>query len=123
MSSECPFCDSTDSVIKGKLLYARYDNYPVSEGHTLIIPYRHISDYFESSQDEKIEIIEMINKVKKMLDDKHSPDGYNIGINSGKAAGQSVMHLHVHMIPRYVGDMDDPKGGVRGVIPDKQKYE
>jgi diadenosine tetraphosphate (Ap4A) HIT family hydrolase len=122
MTSECPFCDSTDSVIEGNLLYARYDNYPVNEGHTLIIPYRHISDYFESSQDEKIELLEMINNVKQMLDEKYSPDGYNIGINSGKAAGQSVMHLHVHVIPRYVGDMDDPKGGVRGVIPNKQKY-
>jgi len=94
----------------------------VSEGHTLIIPYRHVGNYFESSDEEKIEIIEMINNVKLMLDDKYSPDGYNIGINSGKAAGQTVMHLHVHVIPRYAGDVDDPRGGIRGVIPSKKKY-
>ena len=122
MTSDCPFCDSTNSIIKGKSLYARYDNYPVSEGHTLIIPYRHVGNYFESSDEEKIEIIEMINNVKLMLDDKYSPDGYNIGINSGKAAGQTVMHMHVHVIPRYAGDVDDPRGGIRGVIPSKKKY-
>jgi diadenosine tetraphosphate (Ap4A) HIT family hydrolase len=102
--------------------YAMKDNYPVSPGHLLIIPYRHIDNWFEADEEVQVDIIRALSILKKRLDTEHHPDGYNIGANCGEAAGQSVHHLHVHLIPRYNGDVEDPKGGVRGVIPSKQKY-
>lgn len=98
------------------------DQNPVSLGHLLIIPYEHTESWFTSSNEVKNEIIHILDKLKKLLDEKYRPDGYNIGINCGEAAGQTVMHLHVHLIPRYRKDVNDPTGGVRGVIPSKQKY-
>jgi diadenosine tetraphosphate (Ap4A) HIT family hydrolase len=118
----CPFCTPDDKVIANDLVYARYDLYPVNEGHLLIIPDRHFSDFFQATQEEQNAIFELIDQGKSLLDKERSPDGYNIGINVGIAAGQTVMHLHVHLIPRYIGDMSDPRGGVRGVIPEKQSY-
>lgn len=122
MSEDCPFCDSSVSIISGELTYVREDKYPVSPGHLLIVPYRHVSDYFQSTHEEKQNIIHLIDETKIFLEKKFKPAGYNIGINCGQTAGQTILHLHVHVIPRYLGDMDDPAGGVRGVIPDKQKY-
>jgi len=104
------------------MAYARYDKYPVSKGHTLIVPHRHVSDFFDLTLDERTAIFELVDKTKVLLDKEHQSDGYNIGINVGEAAGQTVWHVHVHVIPRYAGDMDEPRGGVRGVIPEKQKY-
>jgi diadenosine tetraphosphate (Ap4A) HIT family hydrolase len=98
------------------------DQYPVSPGHLLIIPYQHIDHWFSAPTEVKSEIIEVLDHLKKLLDENYRPDGYNIGMNCGEAAGQTVMHLHVHFIPRFNGDMEDPRGGVRGVIPSKQKY-
>ena len=120
--NECPFCLHETPILSNKLAYARYDNYPVNKGHLLIIPYRHISSFFDLSVDERHAVFTLIDKAKILLDKEYSPDGYNIGINIGSEAGQTVWHAHIHLIPRYTGDTIDPRGGVRGVIPDRQKY-
>ena len=117
----CPFCDF-ETVMEGALVYARYDKFPVSQGHCLIIPKRHVETWFDMTKEEQIEALDLIDKVKAILDEKYSPDGYNIGMNCGEAAGQTIPHAHIHVIPRYKGDMNNPRGGVRGVIPDKQSY-
>jgi diadenosine tetraphosphate (Ap4A) HIT family hydrolase len=98
------------------------DGFPVSEGHTLIIPKRHVQSFFELQAIEKATILQALDEAKEALVKKLSPDGYNIGINDGEAAGQTVMHLHVHLIPRYKGDLEDPRGGVRWIFPEKAKY-
>ncbi|MBN1168068.1 MAG: HIT family protein [Methanospirillaceae archaeon] len=123
-SLTCTFCHPgpEDIILENGYAYARYDRYPVSPGHLLIIPKRHIASVFEANADEIKNLWELVSRGKEFLDAKHSPDGYNIGINNGQPAGQTIMHLHIHLIPRYVGDMEDPKGGVRGVIPGKQRY-
>jgi len=122
----CVFCEKVKEnnvfLYSDELVVAFYDKYPVNKGHVLIVPRRHAIDYFEASLDEKRSIDTAIVHLKRILDEEYKPDGYNIGINCGKAAGQTVFHLHVHLIPRYKNDMDDPRGGVRGVIPHKQKY-
>jgi diadenosine tetraphosphate (Ap4A) HIT family hydrolase len=120
----CPFCNPTskETIIENKHAYARYDIYPVSKGHMLIIPKRHYADFFDSTVEERESLFDLVNECKIMLDDKYQPQGYNIGINVGQSAGQTVFHLHIHLIPRYKGDMQDPRGGVRGVIPEKQSY-
>jgi len=122
--SDCIFCnpDSTDNLLENETCYARWSAFEVSEGHLLIVPFRHFEDYFEASKAEQQELWELVDKGKGLIESKYKPDGYNIGINIGQAAGQTIMHLHIHIIPRYNGDMVDPRGGVRGVIPDKQKY-
>ena len=122
MNESCPCCKTHDLVIENDLVYARYDNYPVNEGHLLIIRKRHVADYFDTTQEEKLAIMALVEEAQSKLSKNFSPDGFNIGINVGQAAGQTVMHMHLHIIPRYKGDMDDPRGGVRGVIPEKQKY-
>lgn len=121
-NNDCPFCDAGEPVLSNKLAYARYDKYPVNKGHLLVVPFRHVSDFFDLTDDERCAVFVLVDDAKLLLDKKYKPDGYNIGINVGKAAGQTVWHVHVHVIPRYNGDMDEPRGGVRGVIPDKQKY-
>lgn len=120
----CPFCHQEELgiIMENELAFAIYDKYPVNEGHILIITKRHVADYFDTTHEEKLAILELIEKSKTVLAEEYSPNGYNIGINCGEVAGQTVMHLHVHLIPRYKGDMDDPRGGVRGVIPDKRVY-
>lgn len=104
------------------LAYARFDKYPVNPGHALIIPFRHFSSVFEATKDEREAMWDLIENVKVFLDGRYSPDGYNLGVNCGTSAGQTVMHLHIHIIPRYTGDMENPRGGVRGVIPEKRVY-
>ena len=98
------------------------DGFPVSEGHTLIIPKRHIPSIFEVTPEEQTDIYTTLEDAKKQLDETLNPDGYNIGINDGISAGQTVMHLHVHLIPRYSGDQKDPRGGVRWIFPEKADY-
>ncbi|MBF0496223.1 MAG: HIT family protein [Deltaproteobacteria bacterium] len=122
MKKSCPFCNCDHPVLENSLAYAIYDRYPVNEGHLLVIPKRHFSDFFECRKEEVAAIFNLLLNAKGLLDDKYRPDGYNIGINCGLPSGQTIMHLHVHLIPRYQGDMEDPTGGVRGVIPAKQKY-
>ncbi|MEW5848295.1 MAG: DUF3427 domain-containing protein [Myxococcota bacterium] len=123
-ASECPFCSVSDSdcVLRSAAVFAVRDRYPVSRGHTLVIPHRHVTTYFDADSELREELWRAVDVVKRQLDQAVHPDGYNIGFNAGVAAGQTVMHLHIHVIPRYRGDMDDPRGGVRGVIPGKQKY-
>ncbi|MCI7391012.1 MAG: HIT family protein [Butyricimonas virosa] len=121
----CPFCNLKEDIeiaCETENCVAFYDGFPVSPGHTLIIPKRHVANYFELSYNEVQEMQIVLRCVKGIIDERYHPDGYNIGVNVNEAAGQSVFHVHMHLIPRYKGDMENPKGGVRGVIPDKQKY-
>ncbi|MBA4602619.1 HIT family protein [Thermoactinomyces mirandus] len=119
---ECPFCSPLKPVLESKLAFAIFDRYPVSDGHLLIIPRRHTKTYFDLTLTEKKEIDQLIRSGKEMIDQHFQPDGYNIGINNGKAAGQTIFHVHIHLIPRYFGDIAVPRGGVRGVIPQKRIY-
>lgn len=121
-NKECIFCQMKDYILENELAYAIYDKYPVGKGHMLFIPKRHVKDFFDITKEEREAIFELIDEGKKLLDEKYSPDSYNVGINCGEHAGQTIMHVHVHLIPRYIGDMKDPTGGVRGVIPYKMKY-
>lgn len=122
---QCPFCRLTKSVemiCETASCMAFYDGYPVSRGHALIVPKRHTASYFDLTNHEREAMNVMLQYVKRKIDERFHPDGYNVGINVGAAAGQSVFHAHLHLIPRYVGDVPNPKGGVRGVIPSKQSY-
>jgi diadenosine tetraphosphate (Ap4A) HIT family hydrolase len=120
---KCPFCKSVRLIIKeNNNSFAIYDRFPVNNGHVLIIPKRHCSNYFELTIEEQNDCIELMNEVKISIQNKFNPDGYNIGININVAAGQSVPHVHIHLIPRYSGDVENPIGGVRGVIPEKKIY-
>ena len=98
------------------------DAYPVSPGHTLLISKRHTGSFFSLSEQERSDLLSLLDHAKRALDEELQPEGYNIGINDGVAAGQTVPHLHVHLIPRFEGDSPDPRGGVRWVVPDKAKY-
>ena len=121
----CIFCEkqNDDRVLFDRLVWkAVLDAYPVSEGHTLIIPKEHVETYFDLSDSQKESLHYAIEDVKRILDEKYHPQGYNIGINCGVVAGQTIPHCHIHIIPRYEGDVENPRGGVRGVIPFKQNY-
>lgn len=120
----CIFCnmDNNRIVLQNETAYAIFDAFPVSKGHMLIIPKRHVKDYFESDEQDREGLWSLLDECKKYLDEKYQPAGYNIGMNCGDAAGQTVMHLHIHLISRYKGDIHNPRGGVRGVIPDKRIY-
>lgn len=121
----CVFCNLAkrlEVICETATCVAFFDGYPVSPGHALIIPKRHVASYFELTNREREAMNVMLQFVKRKLDERFHPDGYNIGINVGRAGGQTVFHCHMHLIPRYKGDVEDPKGGVRGVIPAKQKY-
>lgn len=124
MEGNCPFCQPESQVIIQRFqhCYAIRDRFPVSPGHILVIPYEHTLDWFTASEDVRLDIMKSVQILKEHLDSQFAPGGYNIGMNCGELAGQTVMHLHLHLIPRYSGDMADPRGGVRGVIPSKQKY-
>lgn len=121
---DCIFCniDKDRIIIENETAYAIYDGFPVNEGHMLIIPKKHVSSYFDIKSSDKESLWKLVDECKVFLDEQFKPDGYNIGINCGHAAGQTVMHLHIHLIPRYNGDIENPKGGVRGVIPNKRIY-
>jgi ATP adenylyltransferase len=124
-ADSCPFCNpSPDSTLlaESATVFSILDKFPVSKGHALIIPKRHVDNYFDLSFREQSACIFMLNYVKEIVQKKNDPDGFNIGINIGKSAGQTVAHVHIHLIPRYVGDVDNPEGGVRGVIPEKKNY-
>ena len=124
-TNNCPFCNLAqyvEIICESEICVAFFDGYPVSPGHALIIPKRHVASYFDLTDEERKAMNAMLLEVKQKLDERFHPDGYNIGINVGEDAGQSVFHCHMHIIPRYKGDVPNPKGGVRGVIPSKQKY-
>lgn len=124
MDSQCPFCSpvSAEIVLRNLLCYARSDRYPVGKGHLLIVPFRHVANFFELAEDERKAAFELVWQAKAKLDADFRPDGYNMGVNVGQAAGQTVMHVHIHLISRHHGDMERPNGGVRGVIPEKRIY-
>jgi diadenosine tetraphosphate (Ap4A) HIT family hydrolase len=104
-------------VASNELAFAIRDRDPVSDGHTLVIPRRLVVDFFGTTDDERLALFALIDEVKRALDATHRPDGYNVGFNAGESAGQTVFHLHLHVIPRYHGDVTDPRGGIRHVIP------
>jgi diadenosine tetraphosphate (Ap4A) HIT family hydrolase len=112
----CELCAPGNVLSENKLAYARPDNHSLSRGHILVVPRRHVADFFEMTPDEQLAIVELLREARQLIQAKHSPDGYNIGVNVGEAAGQSRMHVHVHLIPRYRGDVANPKGGVRCVL-------
>lgn len=121
---ECLFCNLPDERVIDQCDYTLTirDGFPLSAGHTLVIPKRHIATFFDATEEEQMAINRALQRAKSVLDQEFNPDGYNIGINNGVAAGQTVFHLHVHLIPRYKGDREDPRGGVRWVLPEKARY-
>ena len=120
----CPFCTLPPARIVKDNAHALLirDAYPVSVGHSLVIPKRHVASWFDASAEERTAMLALLDLAKAAIDQEHQPDSCNIGINDGPAAGQTVPHLHMHLIPRYKGDVADPRGGVRWVIADKAKY-
>jgi diadenosine tetraphosphate (Ap4A) HIT family hydrolase len=120
----CPFCSLPREriIVSNVCGIAIRDGFPVSPGHTLIIPRRHVGSYFDLSNDERDALLALLEVARHGLDKELHPAGYNIGINDGPVAGQTILHLHVHLIPRYHGDQADPRGGVRWVIPEKADY-
>ncbi len=122
--SACPFCEVDHERVfhEGAHVSALWDAFPVSEGHALIVPRRHVASWFDASPEEQAELASTIALVRDAIERRHRPDGYNIGVNVGAAAGQTVGHLHVHVIPRYTGDVEDPRGGVRWVLPARAAY-
>jgi|SRR6056297_1216211 len=124
MEPDCPFCSPDPKLLfhESELVVGLWDRYPVSPGHALLIPRRHIAGWFEASQEEHQALVTALEAAKREIEKTHGPDGYNIGVNSGEAAGQTVLHLHLHVIPRYTGDEEDPRGGIRKLFPDRAKY-
>ncbi|MEA1876977.1 MAG: HIT family protein [Bacteroidota bacterium] len=124
MKNNCPFCSISSSRIVSEtdLMTLIQDGFPVAKGHLLIIPKRHIISFFDLHSKELQDVLKLLHEAKGLLNSLYQPDGYNIGINDGAAAGQTVQHLHIHIIPRYKGDSPDPRGGIRWVIPEKVKY-
>ena len=125
-NNPCLFCNVEKSgcAYENELAYASYDSYPVTEHHCLIIPKRHIKDYFDLSNEELLACNDLVQIVKKEIIKKDpSVKGFNLGTNIGKVSGQSILHCHLHLIPRRKGDVDNPQGGVRSVIPNKQHYK
>ena len=124
-NNPCLFCNTNNKeyLIENDLAFATFDSYPVSKNHLLVIPKRHVENYFDLSNDEILACNEIIKLIKKKLEqDDQTIKGFNLGSNNGKAAGQSINHCHIHLIPRRLGDVDNPQGGVRAVISSKQHY-
>lgn len=124
--TDCPYCTriaTMDGIVaQNELAVALRDKYPVSKGHTLVIPRRHEADYFRLTEDEQIAILRLVKEAQRYLQEELKPAAFNVGVNAGSAAGQTISHAHVHLIPRYAGDVPDPRGGVRWVIPVKAPY-
>jgi diadenosine tetraphosphate (Ap4A) HIT family hydrolase len=120
----CPFCEvSPERLVAGNdLAIALWDRYPVNPGHLLVCPRRHVASFFALNEPEVAAVFRLVGEMKARCDADFQPAGYNVGINIGRTAGQTVMHVHIHLIPRYDGDVNDPTGGVRHVIPGKANY-
>lgn len=123
----CLFCDRDNKekntiILENQYAYARWDNFPVSNGHLEVVPKEHIQSFFELSNEQVTAIYDLLKQAKEVVEEKYSPDGYNLGVNDGEAAGRTVHHLHVHLIPRYKGDVENPRGGIRHIIPGKGDY-
>jgi len=122
---ECPFCkhpSNREIIAESAMAFSLYDLFPVNPGHALIIPKRHVANYFALDAAEQAACVQLLQFVQAILTERYNPDGFNVGINVGEAAGQTVPHVHIHLIPRYRGDVDEARGGVRGVIPHKRNY-
>ena len=115
-ATRCELCSRHEVLLENALAYAREDNNSLSRGHVLLVPKRHVASFFDMTPDEQSAVLALLTEIQKSIQKQHSPDGYNIGVNVGKAAGQSRMHVHVHLIPRYAGDVPDPRGGIRCVL-------
>ncbi len=120
----CPFCNPSAEriVIGGDAAMALWDSYPLNPGHVLIVPRRHVASWFELTLAEREEMLRLADDARRIVIGKHAPDGFNLGVNDGPAAGQTVPHVHLHLIPRYRGDIPDPRGGVRWIIPERARY-
>lgn len=123
----CLFCDKDNPekhkiFLENELFYARWDNFPVSEGHAEVVPKKHVVSFFELNKKELLQFYELVKEVKKIIEQKYHPDGYNLGNNEGEAAGRTIHHFHFHIIPRYKGDVLNPRGGIRNIIPGKGDY-
>ncbi len=123
-ASPCPLCDPAPERVfhTGDLVLGLWDAFPVSPGHALLLPKRHVASWFDATPEERRDLLAATDVAKAQIEARHRPEGYNIGINVGQAAGQTVFHLHVHVIPRYAGDVGDPRGGVRHVLPKRANY-
>jgi len=123
-STNCPFCNPpVDRVwLANDHAMALWDNFPCTAGHTLIVPRRHLASLFDATEEERRAMWDLVEKARNRLKETHSPSAFNIGLNDGPAAGQTVMHAHIHVIPRRTGDVPDPRGGIRCVIPDRLRY-
>ena len=125
-NNPCIFCNTkkSDFIFENKLAYASYDSYPVSKFHCLIVPKRHIKDFFKLTDEELLACMNLIKKVREEVIKKDRKiDGFNLGTNAGEVSGQSILHCHFHLIPRRLADVKNPQGGVRAVIPNKQHYK
>jgi diadenosine tetraphosphate (Ap4A) HIT family hydrolase len=124
VASPCPFCEPLAGrvILERKHIRILWDGYPLSAGHALVVPKRHIAHWREATPQERRALTRGIALAQEEIERQHTPDGYNIGLNDGAAAGQTVPHLHMHVIPRYAGDVADPRGGVRWVIPSRADY-
>ena len=115
-ATTCELCTLGEVLFENALAYVRYDNNSLSRGHVLAIPKRHVSSFFDMTAEEQSAVLGLLNEAQRSIEKQYSPDGYNIGVNIGKAGGQSRVHVHVHLIPRYAGDVPDPRGGIRCVL-------
>jgi diadenosine tetraphosphate (Ap4A) HIT family hydrolase len=122
--TDCPYCaaDSTRIAHSSSSALVLWDAFPVSRAHALVVPRRHVPSWSNLTSDEKSDIIACIDTIRSVIDARYHPDGYNIGCNDGVPAGQTILHFHMHVIPRYRGDAEDPRGGIRWVLPDKADY-
>ena len=121
-NNPCLFCTPRSVTRRNALAYCARDSFPVSPGHSLIMPFRHCASFFELSPEEVAACMALVGHERQALDDEFMPDGYNVGVNVGRAGGQSVLHVHIHLIPRYVGEHPKPQGGVRQILPWKAEY-
>ena len=120
----CPFCspDPDRVFYRGQHVIALWDGFPVTDGHALLVPIRHVAGWLDATEEERAELFQAIPRVMETIQEDWTPDGFNIGVNDGAAAGQTIDHLHLHVIPRYDGDVPDPRGGIRWVIPERARY-
>lgn len=109
-------------MVEGVAAMALWDSYPLNPGHVLVVPRRHVASWFEATAEEREEMLRLADEARRIVTERHAPDAFNLGLNDGPAAGQTVPHVHLHLIPRYAGDVGDPRGGVRWIIPERAAY-
>jgi diadenosine tetraphosphate (Ap4A) HIT family hydrolase len=121
-ASGCFFCRQADPSANriaesNRTCFVRFDNFPATPGHVEVVPKRHVVSFFELTEDEVVDVYRLLKTMRRRLAEEHRPDGFTIGVNEGRAAGRSIDHLHIHLIPRHFGDVQDPRGGIRQVVP------